>query len=102
MQVDGDDRRYRPVHSQVHFFRKLSPGHKGSVDHVGHALAAHGAECRAASEWLSVAAAAAGRRQSPLEMALLLLAAKGPSALTACSASSRRDGALLRPRAVNA
>src|SRR5438445_464135 len=27
------------------FFRKLPPGHKGSVDHVGHALAAYGADC---------------------------------------------------------
>jgi hypothetical protein len=46
-------------------------------------MAAHGAECCMAQEWLSLAAKSADRRGSTLEMALLLLAAAGPDVLAA-------------------
>ena len=49
-------------------------------------LAAHGTTCRMAEEWLSTAAASARKRESPLEMALLLLAAAGPKGWTIRSA----------------
>jgi len=44
-------------------------------------LAAHGRECCMSEEWLAAAAAVALKRQSALEMALLLLGAAGPSSL---------------------
>ncbi len=59
-------------------------------------MAAHGTECCMAEEWLALAAEGARKRQSPLEMALLLLAASGPKVWTTRSASrqwSRRSGA---------
>jgi hypothetical protein len=49
-------------------------------------MSAHGRECCIAEEWLSAAAANARKRQSPLEMALLLLAA-GPQVWPTRSAS---------------
>jgi hypothetical protein len=45
-------------------------------------MAAHGAECCLAEEWLAGAAQRAERHQSPLEMALVLLAAAGPGMWT--------------------
>lgn len=52
---------------------------------------AQGAALDAASPWLPAAACGAMKHQSPLEMALLLLAAKGPSAWERSSPSRAKD-----------
>jgi hypothetical protein len=61
-------------------------------------MAAHGTQCCMAEEWLVAAAAAARKHRSALDMALLLLAAAGPTAWATRSASRRVAGVPKRAR----